>query len=298
MRNMTVAELRAEKDKGKARDTMAADSAKELAKAERSVLEARQAVADFDRQNKVVSGSNANYRKIIVNQLAAAESNLTKVKQDQYIKSRDIQEAEGRAIAAAMVNADKVKAKMDADKKAMSGMLGGLKFDPSEVAKHASALKEAHSNELSQIEKFYNTKLSQLDKFNADAGTRLKDELSAGLIEKGEYMARELKLTEQYETQKLQLLDKERAAYEAIREWVSHLFDFQRTGHTADDVMASWFARVGAMKLAAGVFVHTKAEQMSPPPPELVSQQTHGNAPTTAGIFEEMPAHIRAQLGL
>jgi hypothetical protein len=94
------------------------------------------------------------------------------------------------------------------------------------------------------------------------------------------------------------LTAEERAAYEAIREWVSHLFDFQRTGHTADDVMASWFARVGAMKLAAGVFVHTKAEQMSPPPPELVSQQTHGNAPTTAGIFEEMPAHIRAQLGL
>ena len=91
---------------------------------------------------------------------------------------------------------------------------GPLTYDPDATSKHAAAMKEARSNELSQIEKFYNTQLSLLDKFNADAGTRLKDELSAGLIEKGEYMARELRMTEQYETEKIQLLEKSRAAYE------------------------------------------------------------------------------------
>lgn len=90
----------------------------------------------------------------------------------------------------------------------------------------------------------------------------------------------------------------EREAYDAIREWVSHLFDFQRSGHTADDVMASWFARVGALKLAAGMFEHTRAAEMATPPPGHVEQQTHGPAPTTIGLFEEMPEHIRAQLGL
>lgn len=45
-------------------------------------------------------------------------------------------------------------------------------------------------------------------------------------------------------------------AFELMVQWQQHLLDFTRVGHTADDIMASYFAQQGALRLAAGVFGH------------------------------------------
>ena len=112
--------------------------------------------------------------------------------------------------AAELANLQEQLAKKNSNKPTGPGA-----YDPDAASKHAAALKGVRDNELAQVEKFYASQLSLLDKYNSNAQTRLKDALSAGLIEKGEFMAREIQLTEGFETQKLALLDKERAAYEA-----------------------------------------------------------------------------------
>lgn len=78
----------------------------------------------------------------------------------------------------------------------------------------------------------------------------------------------------------------ERGAWDNIRSWTTHLEDFVRVGHTADDVMASWFARQGAVMLGGGVFDHTHASEMSEPPPGFAERLLMGNAPTVAGIID------------
>lgn len=78
----------------------------------------------------------------------------------------------------------------------------------------------------------------------------------------------------------------QREAWDNIRSWATHLEDFARVGHTPDDVMASWFARQGAVRLGTGVFEHTHAHEMSEPPPGFAERVLMGNAPTVAGIID------------
>lgn len=86
--------------------------------------------------------------------------------------------------------------------------------------------------------------------------------------------------------------DEEKRALEAIRTWEQHLLDFSRTGHTPDDVMASWFAQRRASTLDAGMFSPTVYQQ---------AQQDAFAAqfPPLSNPDEiEVPAYIRSQFGL
>lgn len=76
-------------------------------------------------------------------------------------------------------------------------------------------------------------------------------------------------------------------AYLAILDWQAHLLDFSRVGHTADDVMASYFAKQGALVLAGGqTFAHDQAAAMATPPPEHRDAQAFGAWATTMAIFQ------------
>lgn len=115
-------------------------------------------------------------------------------------------------------------------------------------------------------------------------------------------------------------------AYLAILDWQSHLLDFSRVGHTADDVMASYFAKQGALTLAGSTFGHSHASEMPVAPPEHRDAQAMGSWATAMALFQpsapaaapagepspvalaappppttvaaSLPPHVRALLGL
>jgi hypothetical protein len=78
-------------------------------------------------------------------------------------------------------------------------------------------------------------------------------------------------------------------AYLAIRDWSSHLLDFSRVGHTADDVMAGYFAKQGALMIAGGTFQHSHAAEMETLPPEFRDQQAIGDWGTVQALFAPAP---------
>ena len=81
------------------------------------------------------------------------------------------------------------------------------------------------------------------------------------------------------------LTPEEREAYVAINTWAAHLLDFSRVGHTADDIMAGYFAKQGAIALAGGTFQHSHATEMVTPPPEHVNAQAVGNWATATALL-------------
>jgi hypothetical protein len=86
---------------------------------------------------------------------------------------------------------------------------------------------------------------------------------------------------------RVRLAPDELEAYLAIRDWEAHLLDFSRVGHTPDDVMASYFAKQGALVLAGGqTFTHDQAAAMATPPPEHRDAQAFGAWATTMAIFQ------------
>ena len=81
-------------------------------------------------------------------------------------------------------------------------------------------------------------------------------------------------------------------ARDNIALWEKHLLDFSRTGHTPDDVMASWFAQRRAATLEAGVFSPTVFQQAQP---DAFAAQF---PPLSDPDEIEVPAYIRSQFGL
>jgi hypothetical protein len=81
-----------------------------------------------------------------------------------------------------------------------------------------------------------------------------------------------------------------REAYGHMVTWAEHLKDFHRAGHTSDYVMASYFAKEAALRLAAGVFqplnLHGAPHPESPAAEAERERLTVGNA----GNFHAPPA--------
>lgn len=75
-------------------------------------------------------------------------------------------------------------------------------------------------------------------------------------------------------------------AYLAILDWQAHLLDFSRVGHTADDVMAGYFAKQGALALAGATFGHSHASEMPTPPAEHHDAQAMGSWATAMALFQ------------
>lgn len=122
------------------------------------------------------------------------------------------------------------------------------------------------------------------------------------------------------ESYRARLTAEELESYLAILDWQAHLLDFSRVGHTADDVMASYFAKQGALAIAGATFAHSKAEEMPAAPPEHRDAQAMGSWATAMAIFQpaappsetpapppapppaspapSLPPHIRELLGL
>ncbi|HEU4411169.1 MAG TPA: hypothetical protein VFS43_38305 [Polyangiaceae bacterium] len=100
-----------------------------------------------------------------------------------------------------------------------------------------------------------------------------------------------------------------REAYANICAWVQHLEDFSRGVHTPDDVMASYFAREGVMRMTAGVFQSLDLRGRSPHPasPEAEAERERhqlGNAanfnppPAPAPPTTPLPALAMLPAGL
>ena len=110
-------------------------------------------------------------------------------------------------------------------------------------------------------------------------------------------------------TNRAALSPQELEALDHIDEWAAHLLDFSRAGHTPDDVMSSWFAQRGAVRLSQAVF---RDERPQAPAwnPLATWDRTQGNAATAqaleglaaqaAGVDPdiEIPDHIARSFGL
>lgn len=83
-------------------------------------------------------------------------------------------------------------------------------------------------------------------------------------------------------------------AYLAILDWQAHLLDFSRVGHTADDVMAGYFAKQGALALAGATFGHSHASEMPTPPAEHLDAQAMGSWATAMALFQPPPSPLSA----
>jgi hypothetical protein len=94
------------------------------------------------------------------------------------------------------------------------------------------------------------------------------------------------------EVDRASLSPAELEADDNIRLWEKHLLDFSRTGHTPDDVMASWFAQRRASALDAGMFSPTVFQQ---PKTDAFAAQF---PPLSDPDEIEVPAYIRSQFGL
>jgi hypothetical protein len=99
----------------------------------------------------------------------------------------------------------------------------------------------------------------------------------------------------------------ERAAYQAIGEWQQHLLDFTRGPHTSDIIMASYFAKEGALRLGSPIFHHDRAGEMASPPPDQLAARIAGGWDAIAAAFppvapssplDAVPEHIRKSFGL
>lgn len=88
------------------------------------------------------------------------------------------------------------------------------------------------------------------------------------------------------ETYRARLSAEELEAYQAILDWQAHLLDFSRVGHTPDDVMASYFAKQGALALAGSTFTHSHASEMPAPPAEHRDAQAMGSWATAMALFQ------------
>lgn len=109
------------------------------------------------------------------------------------------------------------------------------------------------------------------------------------------------------------LTPQEQEAQDNIDEWEMHLKKFTRVGHTADDVMAMWFAQRGACRDAASIFqmqlpqaqpVSVLPEQWNPQKgwdltkPTTVEAILDAPKVETPSALPEIPDHIKRQFGL